>query len=70
MTVTRREFLAAGAAAGLSFAAPSVLRANQDKVYKTALIGSGWWGRNILREAIQAGRLAEYEKEFLKSVDS
>ena len=23
--------------------------------YKTALVGSGWWGTNILRYAIQAG---------------
>ncbi len=56
MTITRRDFLSTAAAAGLSLAAPAFLTANQDKVYKTALIGSGWWGMNILREAIQAGR--------------
>jgi len=28
----------------------------KDKVYKTALIGSGWWGMNILKTAIAAGR--------------
>ena len=56
MVITRRDFLAASAAAGLSFAAPAVVAANQVKIYKTAIIGSGWWGMNILREAIQAGR--------------
>jgi predicted dehydrogenase len=56
MRLTRRDFLLASAAAGLSLAAPAVLKGNQDKVYKTALVGSGWWGMNILREAIRAGQ--------------
>ena len=55
MGLTRRHFLAASAAAGFSFAAPAVVRAGQQKVYSTALIGSGWWGMNILREAVKAG---------------
>ncbi len=56
MRLTRRDFLSATAAAGLTMAVPSVLKGNQDKVYKTALVGSGWWGMNILREAIRAGQ--------------
>src|SRR5690606_27872464 len=28
----------------------------KDKKYRTALIGCGWWGMNILREAIAAGQ--------------
>ncbi len=28
----------------------------KEKVYRTALIGSGWWGMNILRCAIRAGQ--------------
>ncbi len=56
MRLTRRDFLSASAAAGLSMAAPAVHAAPQGKVYKTALIGSGWWGMNILREAIRAGQ--------------
>jgi len=34
-------------------AAPLV--AAQGRKYKTALIGSGWWGMNILREAVASG---------------
>jgi predicted dehydrogenase len=56
MTITRRDFLAAGAAAGLSFAAPVIHGAARQSPYRTAIIGSGWWGMNILREAIQAGQ--------------
>jgi predicted dehydrogenase len=54
MSVSRRNFLRTSAAS-LVFAAPTVLRAQQAKKYKTVLIGSGWWGMNILREAIAAG---------------
>ena len=56
MSVNRRDFMAASTAAGLAWAAPAVLGAERDKQYKTALIGSGWWGMNILGEAIDAGR--------------
>ena len=34
---------------------PVVLGGEQRRKYKTALIGSGWWGMNILREAIASG---------------
>ncbi len=45
-----------GAQAGaLALAAP-YLRAQDRRVYRTALIGSGWWGKNILREAVASGR--------------
>jgi predicted dehydrogenase len=49
----RRQFLSTTAAA---MAAPAILSAQSKagKKYKTALIGSGWWGMNILREAIAA----------------
>jgi predicted dehydrogenase len=52
--ITRRRFIAAGAALGA--AAPFVHASAQDRRYRTALIGSGWWGKNILREAIEAKR--------------
>jgi len=55
MACNRRHFLAASAAAGLSLAAPAVHTAERNKRYKTALIGSGWWGTNILCEAMAAG---------------
>jgi len=59
MNVNRRDFLktTAGAAAGLALAAPFVHAAEKAPAkYKTALVGSGWWGMNILREAIAAGQ--------------
>jgi predicted dehydrogenase len=55
MTVSRRSFLASSAAAGAALAAPAVRGADKNKRYRTALIGSGWWGMNILRTAIEAG---------------
>lgn len=54
MSITRRSFLA-GTAATLA-TAPAVHAASKNKQYRTALIGSGWWGMNILREALQAGQ--------------
>jgi predicted dehydrogenase len=50
MSLSRREFIAAGAAA------PFILGARTPRKYRTALIGSGWWGKNILKEAIEAGQ--------------
>lgn len=54
--MNRRKFLQR-TASGLFLAggAPFVL-GQQPSKYKTALIGSGWWGKNILREAIASGR--------------
>jgi predicted dehydrogenase len=57
MKTNRRRFLAGAAAAGsLAFAAPAVHGAERGKKYRTAIIGSGWWGMNILGAAIDAGR--------------
>ncbi len=56
MSLSRREFLAASAAAGLSVAVPAVRGAEKEKKYKTALVGTGWWGMNILRVAVKAGQ--------------
>lgn len=56
MTITRRSFVRSAAAAGAFAAMPGILQAKQDQTYSTALIGSGWWGTNILREAIASGR--------------
>ncbi|QMU31145.1 Gfo/Idh/MocA family protein [Adhaeribacter radiodurans] len=54
----RRHFIKTSAAASLAFSAytlPSISVAGKTRPYRTALIGSGWWGTNILREAIAAG---------------
>ena len=57
MPINRRKFIATSAAAtALSFAAPAVHAQSKAKKYRTALIGSGWWGTNILVEAIKAGQ--------------
>jgi len=56
MSATRREFLqsslAAGAAASTILAAPAVHAQEKSRKYRTALIGTGWWGMNILGEAV------------------
>lgn len=45
----RRKFFAAG------LSAVPLLSAQPGRKYKTALIGAGWWGMNILREALASG---------------
>lgn len=57
-TSSRRVFLQSGAAAAAStLAAPWVrAQAKSGRAFRTALIGSGWWGMNILREALAAKR--------------
>ncbi|HEY2585296.1 MAG TPA: Gfo/Idh/MocA family oxidoreductase [Tepidisphaeraceae bacterium] len=58
MTPTRRQFIQSAAAASAVLGAPFILSAQQagQRKFKTALIGCGWWGRNILREAIESKR--------------
>ena len=55
----RRQFLhtAAGAAVltGGAFAPWLQAQDTPGKKYRTALIGSGWWGMNLLRVAIEDG---------------
>jgi predicted dehydrogenase len=51
--MNRRHFLAAGP---IALAAAPYILARSGKTYRTALIGAGWWGMNILREALAAGR--------------
>ena len=50
----RRQFLQSSAAAGAAaaFAAPAIRGQDKAKRYRTALIGTGWWGMNILGEAV------------------
>lgn len=56
MTPSRRDFLGTSLAAGAALSAPTVHAATKaDKRYKTALIGCGWWGTNIGREAVASG---------------
>ncbi|MGC3943215.1 MAG: Gfo/Idh/MocA family oxidoreductase [Chryseolinea sp.] len=69
----RREFLKTSAAASTAFAGgPLIHISGQQKVYKTALIGAGWWGNNILRCAMQSRQskivaLCDVDQTFLNS---
>ena len=56
MTLSRRKFLTASALATVAstLPAPAVHGANANKTYRTALVGSGWWGMNILNAAMQS----------------
>ena len=52
----RRTFIEKSALAGAAFSSLPLLTAlKRASPYRTALIGAGWWGTNILRCAIQAG---------------
>jgi predicted dehydrogenase len=52
----RREFIIKSAAGGLVASAfPNIILAKRHKVYSVALVGSGWWGMNILTTAIASG---------------
>ncbi len=57
MPLTRRDFLAGSLAGGLALAGvPAVHSQGKARRYRTALIGTGWWGMNILSEAVRSGR--------------
>src|SRR5215510_10287426 len=53
--MNRRRFIKRSTAASAVFAAVPIL-AQPTKKYTTAIVGTGWWGMNILRTAIQAGQ--------------
>lgn len=57
MKSTRRNFLKTAAAAGVILASKSPLLRGQtpERKYRTALVGTGWWGMNILGEAMTSG---------------
>lgn len=56
MSLHRRKFLTTSAAlaTGATLLGPAVHAARRAKRYRAALIGSGWWGTNILREAMRS----------------
>jgi len=53
MKISRREFVHTSMI-GL-IGAPAVI-GSKPRIFKTALIGSGWWGMNILQTALSANR--------------
>lgn len=57
MNFSRRSFIKTAATAGAAFGAVPLLGADPGRKYRTALVGSGWWGKNILKEAMAGGRI-------------
>src|SRR5262245_8149686 len=56
MNLNRRNFMKTMTAAGIAFNAVPLIGADAPgKKYRTALIGCGWWGNNILGEAMASG---------------
>ena len=57
MTISRRDFLSSVGSASAALTLGAAVHAqSKSKQYRTALIGAGWWGTNILTEAIKAGQ--------------
>ena len=52
--MNRRLFLASSAAS--SVFSPYIRAQQGGRSYSTAIIGSGWWGMNLLREGLASGR--------------
>jgi predicted dehydrogenase len=70
MTLNRRRFLQTSA--GLALSGAPFVYAKEGRKFRTALIGSGWWGMNILTEAMAAGQakvvaLADVDENALVS---
>jgi predicted dehydrogenase len=57
-SIHRRAFIRSAAVAGAAWSAhiPFVRTAEPSKKFRTALIGCGWWGKNILKEAMASDR--------------
>ncbi len=53
----RRQFVKNSAMAGIALTQPfsNIIVNRKNREYRTALIGSGWWGNNILGEAMREG---------------
>lgn len=55
--MNRRSFFSSATATSLLAAAPYVIGQSNERIYRAALIGSGWWGMNLLREGLDSKRL-------------
>ncbi len=56
MKISRRFFIKSSAAASLPLPGFPHILAGPPEKYRVALVGTGWWGMNILRTAMQSGR--------------
>lgn len=71
----RRKFLKLSSAGMLVPVLPGFINLTQYARYKTALIGCGWWGMNILREAIAAGSskvvaICDVDQRYVKAASA
>ena len=70
---SRRSFLKALSLSGAALSvAPHIVAQSRDRKYRTVLIGSGWWGNNILGEAMASGEckivaLCDVDERYLTS---
>ena len=54
---SRRSFIHHTALASAAFGAVPLLGQKSEKKFRTAIIGPGWWGMNILTEAMASKRI-------------
>ncbi|MGH9344920.1 MAG: Gfo/Idh/MocA family protein [Terriglobia bacterium] len=54
--MNRRDFIASSAAAGLALRGFPTLLGQTPQKFRTALIGTGWWGMNICHVAMKSGQ--------------
>lgn len=54
--MNRRAFLQSATAAGILAQAPFILAQQPNRKWRIALIGCGWWGKNVLKEAMASGQ--------------
>ncbi len=55
MKINRREFIRDSTLAGIALGGFPAIAGAQPEKYRTALIGTGWWGMNILHVALESG---------------
>ncbi len=55
MRTNRRKFIQTSFAAGVALPGFPYVRAQSAQKFRVALIGTGWWGMNILRTAMESG---------------
>ena len=73
MKKNRRRFIKdATLASAVLAAAPTIIAQSREPKYRTALVGSGWWGNNILGEAMTSGEckivaLCDVDERYLNS---
>src|SRR5437016_14601430 len=55
MKTTRRRFIQSSAGTGMALYGFPAIFGQQPEKFRTALVGTGWWGMNILHAAMASG---------------